>query len=142
MKLYEVPRGSKMLIEMEDKTMHVCLFHHVDGMYSYCTVEDMPAEGNPTFHLGATTEMKLVGDHYEIDTDFLKREAEEKLKQQAEENKIKVIDAMETYGGSFVKDLAECFRRADPQNFAKLAATFSEYWEQYEVMAKEKNADS
>lgn len=49
---------------------------------------------------------------------------------------LKIIEAMETYGGSFVKALAECFRRADHQNFIKLKTTFSEYWQQYTEMAK------
>lgn len=46
----------------------------------------------------------------------------------------KVVEAMEQYGGSFVKSLAECFRRADRNNFLKLQVTFCEYWEQYRKM--------
>ena len=42
-----------------------------------------------------------------------------------------IIEEMEKYGGSFVKALAKCFRRADPVNFLKLKNTFSEYWSQY-----------
>lgn len=49
---------------------------------------------------------------------------------------MKVVEAMEKYGGSFVQALAVCFRRADANNLAKLKATFSEYWEQYTEMAK------
>lgn len=33
------------------------------------------------------------------------------------EQEIDVIDKMAKYGGSFVKALAECFRRADTFNF-------------------------
>ena len=47
-----------------------------------------------------------------------------------------IVEAMDKYGGSFVKALAECFRRADRDNFIKLKNTFSEYWEQYKKMAK------
>lgn len=52
------------------------------------------------------------------------------------DHEMDVVDAMEKYGGSFVQALAVCFRRADANNLAKLKATFSEYWEQYEGMAK------
>lgn len=43
-----------------------------------------------------------------------------------------VVQRMAKYGGSFVKALAECFRRADPVNFTKLKSTFYEYWRHYE----------
>ena len=42
------------------------------------------------------------------------------------------IEAMAKYGGSFVKALAEAARRADPQNLAKIKATWVEYWAEYE----------
>jgi len=42
------------------------------------------------------------------------------------------VDAMEKYGGSFVKALAELARRADPINLRKIKATWEEYWMQYE----------
>jgi pyruvate/2-oxoacid:ferredoxin oxidoreductase beta subunit len=48
---------------------------------------------------------------------------------------IKTIEAMEKYGGSFVKALAVCFRKADPVNFAKLRQTFKKYWEDYRKKA-------
>lgn len=50
----------------------------------------------------------------------------------------KVIDAMETYGGSFAAALSVAFRRADLKNFAKLKAAFPEIWKVYEEMAEEK----
>lgn len=49
---------------------------------------------------------------------------------------LKVIEAMETYGGSFVVALAQCFRRADRHNNIKLKHTFPEYWNQYTEMAE------
>lgn len=49
-----------------------------------------------------------------------------------------VLDAMEKYGGSFVVALANAARRADSINLAKIKATFSEYWDQYKSMVKEK----
>jgi len=50
------------------------------------------------------------------------------------EHEVKVIIAMEQYGGSFVKALALCFYRADENNFKKLKDAFPEYWKQYEGM--------
>lgn len=52
------------------------------------------------------------------------------------DDEIKVVEAMETYGGSFVKALAECFRKADRPNFCKLKSMFDEYWTQYENFNK------
>jgi hypothetical protein len=49
-----------------------------------------------------------------------------------------VLEQMEKYGGSFVQALAVCFRRADPNNLAKLKETFAEYWQQYEQMLEGK----
>jgi hypothetical protein len=54
------------------------------------------------------------------------------------DQELKVIDAMERFGGSFVKALANCFRHADCHNFLKLKGTFWEYWNQYEKMANKK----
>lgn len=51
---------------------------------------------------------------------------------------MRVVEMMEKYGGSFVKALAEACYHADPINLAKIKTTFSEYWEEYEKMAQEK----
>ena len=50
------------------------------------------------------------------------------------------VDAMEKYGGSFVKQLGELARRADPVNLALIKETWPEYWHQYEDMGKEMEA--
>ena len=50
MKLYEVPRDS--LIQVGDEFL---IFHHIDGMYSYCTNED-----GDVFHLPAWTEVEVI----------------------------------------------------------------------------------
>lgn len=47
------------------------------------------------------------------------------------------IEAMEKYGGSFVKALAEAARHADPQNLAKIKTTWVEYWMEYEKTGRE-----
>lgn len=52
------------------------------------------------------------------------------------EKEMKTIEAMETYGGSFVVALAQCFRRADRTNFVKLLHTFPEYWNEYTEMSE------
>ena len=43
-----------------------------------------------------------------------------------------ILDAMQKYGGSFVKQLATLGYLADSTNFEKLKSTFSNYWEEYE----------
>ena len=48
----------------------------------------------------------------------------------------KVINAMATFGGSFVRNLAEYLRTADHINFVKMRRLFTDYWCQYELMAK------
>jgi hypothetical protein len=51
MKLYEVPRYST--IKLPDGTE--LEFHHIDGMYSYCT----DSAGNPQ-HIAAWTDVEIV----------------------------------------------------------------------------------
>jgi len=63
-KLYQIPRGSKIKARLRMIT-----FHHMDGMYSYCTVdglEDPANVGANVIHLSASTPLKKVGDHYVI----------------------------------------------------------------------------
>lgn len=72
MKLYGLPRNSKMRIEFKDG-FHECIMHRVDGKYSYCTVEDLPEK--PVFHLSAMTPMKEVDGHWEIGEQTPKQEA-------------------------------------------------------------------
>jgi hypothetical protein len=43
----------------------------------------------------------------------------------------RVLEAMDRYGGSFVRALAQAAWLADPINLAKLKATFPEYWAEY-----------
>lgn len=50
------------------------------------------------------------------------------------EQDYKTVENMEKYGGSFVQALAQCARRADRINLAKIKSTWSEYWNQYEQM--------
>ncbi len=52
------------------------------------------------------------------------------------EQDYKIVEAMEKYGGSFVKALAVCLQKADLINFSKLRNTFSNYWEEYEKFTR------
>lgn len=49
---------------------------------------------------------------------------------------IKMIEAMNKYGGSFVKALAQALQQADPENYYKLIATFPEYVKTYKEMSR------
>jgi len=51
MKLYEAPRN--VFIKTENDT--ILKFHHVDGMYSYCTTES-----GEVVHLAAWTEVEVL----------------------------------------------------------------------------------
>lgn len=48
-----------------------------------------------------------------------------------------MIAAMEKWGGSFVKALANCLNHADPNNYMKLVTTFQNYTSEYRKMAKD-----
>lgn len=50
---------------------------------------------------------------------------------------LKIIEAMEKYGGSFVAAIAQAAKRADRTNFARLKAAFPEIWERYAEMAED-----
>lgn len=51
---------------------------------------------------------------------------------------FKVITAMQKYGGSFVKALADLCLVADGRNLSRIKSTWAGYWDQYTKMAKEK----
>ncbi len=66
MKLYEIPRGSRIKAETSNeqgKLGDYIIFHKLDGMFSYCTVEGKPDE---VCHLSASQELTLNGDYYEL----------------------------------------------------------------------------
>ena len=47
-----------------------------------------------------------------------------------------MVEAMEKYGGSFVKCLATLLHHADIINYLKLESIFPEYFKQYKEMAE------
>jgi len=66
MKLYEIPRGSRIKAETSNESGKLgdyIIFHKLDGAYSYCTVEGRPGE---VCHLSANQDLKLNGDYYEL----------------------------------------------------------------------------
>lgn len=72
--LYELPRdkGIKILCECfkpnpdgskGEKIADSVTFHHVDGMYSYCTADGVTGKyGSNLVHLSAMTPLELVSD--------------------------------------------------------------------------------
>jgi hypothetical protein len=49
---------------------------------------------------------------------------------------FEIADAMEKYGGTFVKALGQLWHLADPENARKLKGAFPEYWEKYADIAR------
>jgi len=54
MKLYDVPRNTRIVVPLKDGEQWHLNFDHIDGMYSYCTDD----EGN-VVHLAAWTEVEI-----------------------------------------------------------------------------------
>lgn len=65
----------------------------------------------------------------ESDVEYLAKE--QPVVRFSHDEKLQMAENMRTYGGSFVKALAECFVRADGSNLDKLINTFPEYVKQY-----------
>ena len=65
MKLYEIPRGSRIKTTLNSGKECFVTFHHLDGMYSYCTLDD----GDPdnVVNLSVNTPLKIVDDYYVIE---------------------------------------------------------------------------
>lgn len=51
-----------------------------------------------------------------------------------------IVQAMQTFGGSFVQKLAVAYQFADSTNRARLTAAFPEYWARYRELARMKAA--
>ena len=54
MKLYDVPSGTRIVVRDEDGNALRLTFHHLDGMFSYCTDDN----GN-VVHVAAAAEVEL-----------------------------------------------------------------------------------
>lgn len=53
------------------------------------------------------------------------------------DNERAIVDAMHTYGGSFVKALAAAWYVADDHNKQKLKMAFADYWQTYTRFVKD-----
>lgn len=64
MQLHEIPRGSKIEVTLTSGKKCFITFMHLDGMYSYCTLDD----GDPdnVVHLSRFTPLDKVEDYYVI----------------------------------------------------------------------------
>lgn len=58
--LLDIPEGSKIMGECSDTGTFI-IFHHLDGMYSYCTTEK-----GGVVHLSAYTPIEKDGENYII----------------------------------------------------------------------------
>ena len=48
---------------------------------------------------------------------------------------IVILDAMDAYGGSFVKSIALAARVADSENYNRLRSAFPDLWDRYATYA-------
>lgn len=66
-RLYDLEKGTRIKAEVTNdegkKIGDFIIFSHIDGMYSYCTVESKEEE---RVHVPAVQEVKKVGDYYEL----------------------------------------------------------------------------
>jgi hypothetical protein len=63
MKLYEIPKGSRIKAETTNDSGKIgdfIIFHHLDGAFSYCTVEGT----EDVCHLSANQELTLSDEGY------------------------------------------------------------------------------
>ena len=60
MKLYDIPEQSKIYEECSDDSTYL-IFHHIDGMYSYCK-----SEKGGVMHIGASQELSKYKDGYKL----------------------------------------------------------------------------
>ena len=63
MKLYEIPKGSRIKAKTTNdkgKLGDFIIFHHLDGAFSFCTVEDT----EEVCHLSANQELVLSEEGY------------------------------------------------------------------------------
>ena len=59
-KLYDLPRGKNIKLYWNQ---FVIIFDHIDGLYSYCWLED---DKTNIVHIKATTELRKYKDGYKI----------------------------------------------------------------------------
>jgi hypothetical protein len=66
MRLYEIPKGSKILIEKKVRNGtvgDVLIYYALDGVNSFCPIDTTKS----VHHLGAFTRVIKVGDYYKLE---------------------------------------------------------------------------
>lgn len=58
------------------------------------------------------------------------------INQNNQDEMCKILEAMETYGGSFVQALAKCYWQADGINKGKLMVAFEDYFLKYKKFTR------
>ena len=66
MKLWELPTMSPLRVYLQDGTEVEATFHHIDGMYSFCTTDGVERQ---VFHLHFATPMVEVNGRWEVAND-------------------------------------------------------------------------
>lgn len=69
LKIYEMPSPSPMRVVDSEGEKRNATFHHVDGMYSYCTFDDevlVPGKPRQPFHLHVQEDMVKIDGRWEI----------------------------------------------------------------------------
>lgn len=94
------------------------------SMRFYCGDESWTLDGR-VFHVGEESG-DIVAEHVEIAP----------LPDVPDYYDLMVVAKMEYYGGGFAKNLANCYRVADPENRGKIRNTFREYWMKYAELAE------
>lgn len=65
--LHQIPRGSSIKVTLKSGREVMATFHHLDGMYSYCTLN---GNADSAFHLSVMTPLRKFtgkeGDYYVI----------------------------------------------------------------------------
>ena len=69
MELHEIPRGSRIKTTLTSGREVFITFHHLDGMYSYCTLDDGNPDTENVIHLSRFTPLEKVDDYYVIKDD-------------------------------------------------------------------------
>ena len=69
-KLYEIPRHSPLRVTDSDGNIREATFHHIDGSYSYCTMDDevlVPGKAREQiFHIQAWAPVAMVQGRWEL----------------------------------------------------------------------------
>ena len=70
--LLDLPRGAPLRVMLKDCSIEDATFHHIDGSYSYCTLDNRRSDPDPkgetkavVFHLYIFQKLELVEGRWE-----------------------------------------------------------------------------